>query len=273
MRSPLLIPASTLLFALAARPLQGQDIMVGTRWTVHQQDRDSTSTWTFLDGGKLASDDATSGAPGAWRWKGDSIEVILHGKTAYVGTLISERLGGLRDQGKGDEGWWYADQSGGPSVAPEGLVDADSTGAAAPARDSASGASAAPEAPRRRFGLRRRGASTGSGTEAAKGAGFRADWGEGQVLLLRFGPTGEVNFGWVRAGAGMVRSGKGTWQRVQRQVVVRVEGPGGGGLVLRGEPSLAGIRAQATLADGSTRPILLRRVRAGARAGSDSTRP
>lgn len=238
---------------LAAAPLAAQDVMVGTRWSIHQQDRDSGVTWLFLDDGRLrviVGRDSTS--VDHWRWKADSLEITLAGQVNFVGMLVGQRLAGTRDEGKPDEGWWYADQVGGTSVTPEGLAD---TGAAA---DSTPSESAVAPRPRRGRGAGFRGRIGAGGGSPGSGAGFWGPWTGGGKLWLQFALDGGVGYGWVGAN-GTVTRGRGRWQRVQRSIVVRIKDATGVDLVLRGEVTLRTFSGQATLADGTTRAVVLRR--------------
>ncbi|MGB7211706.1 MAG: hypothetical protein WBC97_03690 [Gemmatimonadales bacterium] len=255
------------MFTLAlAEPLAAQDVMVGTRWSVHQQDRDSGAAWVFLDDGKLrvvTGRDSTSSD--GWQWKADSIEITLAGRGRFVGMLVGPRLAGTRDEGKPDEGWWYADQVGGPNVTPEGLAD---TGAVV---DSAPSGSAATPRSRRRRGVMSRGEVAAGGAAEARGEGFWGPWTGGARLGLQFSLDGGVGYGWVGAD-GAVTRGRGKWQRVQRSIVVRIKDAAGADLVIRGEVRVRAFVGQATLGDGTTTQVILRRRVAGGTepAGADS---
>lgn len=252
------------LAAFVSSPLRAQDVMAGTRWNVHQQDRDSGVIWVFEDGGALrviAGGDSTS--TDTWRWTDDSLEITLaHGGT-FVGALAGQRLAGTRDVGRPTEGWWYADQVGGPSVVPEDFAEA------APAADSAQvDTSVAPPVQRRRGGMmRRRGEAAGG----ASGGGIRFGglWAGGARLMIQFTLDGGARYAWQPSGGELVR-GQGTWRRVQRQVVIRIKDVDGAELVLRGEVTPRGFLGQAKLRDGSTTQVMLRRIgaRGAGRAGS-----
>lgn len=246
-------PTRAFAFALLAvsipAVLAAQDVMVGTRWSVHQQDRDSGVAWLFLDQGKLrriAGSDSTGG--GAWSWKADSLEITLAGRGDYVGMLVGQRLAGTRDQGGPGEGWWYADQVGGPSVTPEGLIDTMAT-----VDTAAPGTAAAPSFRRRRLPLRRRAEGIGE-----RGFRFAGPWSGGMTLWVQFAMDGAVGYGWSRSDGTVVR-GRGRWQRVQGAVVVRLKDAAGSDLVLRGTVSQRTFIGQATLADGSAAQVVLRR--------------
>lgn len=251
-------PTRALAFALLAlsvpAPLAAQDVMIGTRWSVHQQDRDSGVAWLFLHQGQLRRiTRADSTGAGTWHWKADSLEITLAGRDNYVGMLVGQRLAGTRDQGAPGEGWWYADQVGGPSVTPEGLIDT-----AAVADTTAPTATAVPPFRRRRAMLRRR----PDATTGERGFRFVGAWSGGLTLGLQFAMDGAVGYGWSRSDGSVVR-GRGRWQRVQGAVVVRIKDVAGSDVVLRGTVSQRAFIGQATLADGSTTPVVLRRGSAG----------
>lgn len=251
------LPA-TLAFLLVAPPLVAQDVMVGTIWTIHQQGSDSaTGTWTFLDDGKLRTITGTDTTnANSWRWKADSLEIVLRTGGSFVGALSGQRLTGTRDAGKPTEGWWYADQVGGASVAPEGLVDDPGADSAAPATgtNAVHPDTMAPVGSARMTPMRRRNGVVAGGGGAGIGFSGRLR-GRGR-LELRFARAGTVNYSW-RTPRGDSTAGQGTWQRVQSVIVVRLKGPDGAGLVLRGELARRVFRGQATLPDGSTEPMLL----------------
>ena len=251
------------LVAFTSSPLRAQDVMAGTRWNVHQQDRDSGVIWAFEDGGTLrviAGRDST--ATDSWRWKDDSLEITLaHGGT-FVGALAGQRLAGTRDVGRPTEGWWYADQVGGPSVVPEQFAEA------APAADTAPADTAAASPVQRRWGgmMRRRGQAAGG----ASGGGIRFGglWAGGARLMIQFTLDGGARYAWQPSDGQPIR-GQGTWRRVQRQVVIRIKDANGAELVLRGEVTPRGFLGQATLPDGGSTQVILRRMgaRGAGRAG------
>lgn len=255
-------PTRSVVFALLAVVLPAsvaaQDVMIGTRWSVHQQDRDSGVAWRFLDQGRLRTiTGADSADVGSWHWKADSLEITLSGRGNYVGMLVGQRLAGTRDEGRPGEGWWYADQVGGSSVTPEGMVD--TTGTA----DSAAPAPAPAGSFGRRRGMMSRRRREGAAAGERGAIRFTGPWGGGVILGLQFSIDGTVGYGWERVGGTVVR-GRGRWQRVQGAILVRIKDAAGADLVIRGTVNARAFDGQATLADGSTVPVVLRRGTPGA---------
>ena len=252
------------LTAFISSPLRAQDVMPGTRWNVHQQDRDSGVVWVFEDGGTLrviTGGDST--ATDTWRWKDDSLEVTLaHGGT-FVGALAGQRLAGTRDVGRPTEGWWYADQVGGPSVVPQEFAEATAAADSTPLD-----IAAAPPVQRRRGGMLRRRGQSGEGANAGGGIRFGGLWAGGARLMIQFTLDGAARYVWQPSGGDAVR-GQGTWRRVQRQVVIRIKDADGADLAFRGEVTPRGFLGQATLPDGGTTQVILRRIgaRGAGRAG------
>lgn len=132
------LATSALLLAavapLGAAPLAAQSLE-GSKWTIEQEGVDSQVVWWLGSQGRVRTGDVGTILAGyKWRQAGDSVIVSVGDTVRYAGTVITNRLVGVRTGPRQQEGWWSGARADGPDAVAASTLSGDpAVGAAATA--------------------------------------------------------------------------------------------------------------------------------------------